>query len=537
MQLLIVDDHYHLIEEMLVAIPWEELGIKNIHTAVSSLGALEILKDHSIDLIITDIRMPGMNGLELLEQVNDHYEHVHSIVLSGYDDFEYAKTAMRFGVEEYLVKPVRDQDVIDAVKRIAEKIKLKWEEDSSRQKALYTLRANLPYMRAKLLNEMLQGKKISEETLSIHMQQYDLMFLPSDNISLMMIRLDDDMSEYSLADTTLIEYGISNIAEEILSEQLFTWQCRNHYGYLIFAVSFKNQESAACQDVNNRILLMEQYSNRIQSNVAGYLKKTISVYVSTWGQLADLTELYRGSMINILKKFGGRSSFIHVESELDGTSLPVHVDFRTVFDPPSIQQLLELGSWDEAEQKIRAQIQEFSFDQEKMLGLYFVYSSALVFMCQKHQISIVDVLGEEIERLLSPQLISSPKYLTDWSFRTLRNLRKILEVVDQSGSNQIIRQIQKYVEDHLTEDLSLKTIADHIFVHPVYVSRVYKSETGELLSDYIIRKRMDKAAYLLKNTNQKIYEISSLLGYQNSNYFARTFKKQFGVTPIEYRNL
>jgi len=100
----------------------------------------------------------------------------------------------------------------------------------------------------------------------------------------------------------------------------------------------------------------------------------------------------------------------------------------------------------------------------------------------------------------------------------------------------VVQRVRQFIDERLASDVSLQAIADHVFLHPVYLSKVYKLETGESISDYLFRIRMDRAAYLLKNTHHKIYEITSMLGYQNVPYFIKVFKRHFGKTPQEFRD-
>lgn len=118
----------------------------------------------------------------------------------------------------------------------------------------------------------------------------------------------------------------------------------------------------------------------------------------------------------------------------------------------------------------------------------------------------------------------------------LAKLQKKLSESDQYTKSYIIKQVHELVGSHSGHDLSVKTIADHVFLHPVYLSKIYKAETGEGLGDYIIRMRMERALYLLKHTNKKIYEITTELGYQNPQYFSKMFKKHYNMTPNEFRD-
>lgn len=153
---------------------------------------------------------------------------------------------------------------------------------------------------------------------------------------------------------------------------------------------------------------------------------------------------------------------------------------------------------------------------------------------QGHYIHQLDQTGWDL--LYIQQVVQSAAKLRSWSLDMLNKLHDISSEQEITSKSHIIKQVQEMVTADSGHDLSVKTIADRVFLHPVYLSKIYKSETGEGLGDYIIRKRMERALYLLKHTNKKIYEITAELGYQNPQYFSKMFRKHYGMTPNEYRD-
>lgn len=137
---------------------------------------------------------------------------------------------------------------------------------------------------------------------------------------------------------------------------------------------------------------------------------------------------------------------------------------------------------------------------------------------------------------LDQSMIHSLDKLRNWAMRMLEKLKTELSAGDQHTKSYIIKQVREIVSSDLGPETSVKTIADRVYLHPVYLSKIYKAETGESLGDYIIRMRMERALYLLKHTNKKIYEVTSELGYQNPQYFSKMFKKYYGLTPNEFRD-
>jgi len=163
-------------------------------------------------------------------------------------------------------------------------------------------------------------------------------------------------------------------------------------------------------------------------------------------------------------------------------------------------------------------------------------SNALVYMAHHHGYKLAASDSGGLDPFSAQQITGSLSKLRVWcnSVLTRIELQGTPSALEPSRS-RIVKQVQEMVAESLGQDVSVKTIADRVFLHPVYLSKIYKTETGEGLGDYIIRIRMEKALYMLKHTNSKIYEITAALGYQNPQYFSKLFKKHYGMTPNEFR--
>ncbi|MFD2611318.1 response regulator [Paenibacillus gansuensis] len=534
LKLLIVDDHMHLVDDMAESLDWNGLGITSVYKAYSSDDALEILNEQAVHIVITDIQMPGMSGLELVQEIRKKWPGVKCILISGYDDFQYAQQAIQNRVEDYLLKPVSDEQILGKVREVILQIREEWEHVASFQRAVHTFRENLPRLRETLLLELLRGFR--HGNLEEKLQRLELPFQPGDSVSLLFIRFDDDYGAYHPHDIALLEYAVSNIAAELLADSFETWHCKDEHGYMVVAVKAKGHgESGLRKDQLDKagMLLMD--------NTRMYLNKAISVTISTWGTFPhEIPGMYRHSILNIVKRIGNESECFYSETSALSAGEEQLQSLVSLYQPPALPQLLEAGRWSEAEAKLHELDKELSrkwtSSREHLLEAFLAVSSAFTFIAHKNGRSIVEIAGDDWNRVIGGAMPHSVQQLSEWSQRVLRKLKEDMESEIQLSRSSIVREVHQFVEDHLSEDVSLKSIADHIYLHPVYLSRIYKLETGQGLSDYILQLRMEKAAHWLRNTHEKIYEIAMKLGYHNPNYFAKTFKKHFGMTPQEYRS-
>lgn len=530
-QLLIVDDEVHVVERLANTIPWQTMGIENVYKAFSAQEALSLLNLNSIDIVLTDIQMPGMSGLELIVEISRTWKKTKCILLSGHSDFIYAKEAILYQTEDYLLKPVSEKDLLQTVQRVMDKLKKEWEEVISSQRIALTLQENLPVLRGNLLNDLLQGRKISH--FQDKMKILNLPELHQKPFTLMIIRLEDHFLEYDFQGLSLMEYAIGNMAEELFGNQFIMWHTKDAHDYLVFVAKSKNESHP-----NEEMKLFERIASQLQSAVKNFLKGKVSILVSGWGMFPDeLSSLYNSAISSFRKIIGSEQElFMRVADDL------VKVEVQTLqslYEPPTLIHLLDAGRWHNVAEKLEQIFDEltrkWTESQEHLLEVFFSISSAFSYIAHKNGRLLSHLIGSDYDKLTEGVPFRSVNQLRDWSLRTLHCLQVDMDHEAQSARLATINEIRSFIDNNLAEDVSLQAIADHVFMHPVYVSKIYKLESGDNLSEYVNRIRMDKAAFLLINNQEKIYEIAAQLGYQRPHSFNHAFKKHYGVTPQEYR--
>lgn len=191
LQILLVDDEPYVVDDLSITIPWENIDIEQVHVAYSGMEALEILHKHPIDIVVTDINMPQMSGLELIETIKKNWKHMKCVLLTGYAEFEYARIAINQNVSDYLLKPVTDNHLIESLLKIKQEIQQDWEQLASYQRTMQTLREHLPLLRDKFLNDLLQGRRISDAQFIEKAKKFNLPFAIGDTTALLVVRLEE----------------------------------------------------------------------------------------------------------------------------------------------------------------------------------------------------------------------------------------------------------------------------------------------------------------------------------------------------------
>lgn len=210
---------------------------------------------------------------------------------------------------------------------------------------------------------------------------------------------------------------------------------------------------------------------------------------------------------------------------------------KSLYARPYLFQLVEAGNWDEVDRRIQAVFRELSryaHSVEHRMEVYAMFFGAFSHSAHRNGRLLFDVLGEE--HTPGHRLLLSVEQLRRWVLSAAHRLKEEPDRDQERCWAEIVKQVQSYVQQHLGEDVSLQTLAETVYLHPVYLSKLYRAKTGERLIDYIIRIKMEHAAVVLRRDRAcKIYEVARRVGYQSSSYFCKAFKSQFGVTPVEYR--
>lgn len=535
-QLLIVDDEMHVVDRFCNTIDWGAIGIGQVHKAYSGAEALELLAQISIDIVLTDIRMPGMSGLELIAEIRQRWQKTKCILLSGHSEFMYAQEAISYQTEDYLLKPVKDEELLRVIGRVKDKLHAEWEQVVSKQRLTYTIKENMPLLRATLLNDLLQGRPVPQSALYTKMNVLGFSGIQDQSFSLMLIRLEEIRHDDKIS-TSLREYAVTNMVDELFGERYNCWQTKDVHDYLVFVMMPKESDLTEKEASD----WFQRTASVLQSAVKTYLKSKVSILIGGKGQFpVDLRGLYEQSVSSFRKRIGNSHEFF-MSSIDEPIRMPSLIkSLYSLYEPPTLIHLIEATRWVSIEAKLCAAFDEMERENadssEYLQEAYFSIASSYSYIAHKNGRSLSHLIGLDYDRMMEGRPFRSIQDLKEWAFRGLERIREDRDQETKHSRTSLINKIQSYVELNIIKDVSLNAIAEHVYLHPVYVSTIYKQETGRNLSDYLHLVRMDKAEYMLKNTLNKIYEIAAQLGYQRAHSFNYAFKKRFGMTPQDYRD-
>ncbi len=550
-QLLIVDDEAQIAHGIAELLQWEDIGIGAVHKAYSAAQALELMAVHSIGIVITDIRMPDMDGIALLRRIKDRWKKTKVIMLTGYADFEYAQEAIQGQAVDYLLKPVRKETLHSALSRVLEQMSREWEEIASAHQAMKTLRGYMPELKKKLLSDLATGFRYSQGELEEKLEWFSLPFKRGDGCYLLLVRPEMPARVEDMNGRALLEYSLENIAHETFRDEFDLWTFRDAHGHLVFLVKpaveralsyggLGGEEADEADEADRSKFYsrsVERCAIQFHHHAKQFLQTDVTIFVGTAGQFPyHVSSMYEQALSAVRKRRAQQEPFL-VRLEESGTSTPSYS--RKLHEPPLFQHLFEIGDWEAIGRKLKEALEwadeSDGCGTEHLAEVFFTFSAALCAYLHRQGRPIAESLGSGYDRMIEGSPMWSRHRLQEWADEVLDMLREQAGEEPASVRSEMIGQIQQYMRRHLSEELSLQRLADHVFLHPTHLSKIYKQETGEGISEYLTRLRMERAAYLLGHTDTKIYEVGCETGYVNANYFIKVFRKQFGTTPQEYR--
>ncbi|SMB99421.1 two-component system, response regulator YesN [Thermanaeromonas toyohensis ToBE] len=529
MKLLVVDDEALVRQGICQGINWPEYGLKVVGPAADGLEALEIIRQEKPDIALVDIRMPGMDGLELLKRIKELDSGIKVLILSAYDDFTYAQAAVKLGAFDYLLKPVEREELIEAVLkakgvRREEREKLKEEE---RLKAL--LSQSLPVLREKFWEELLRENSLSEEAIK---EKAVFLGLELDTSTgywgCLLVELENLRPEAGEEEKQLSLLKLTQALGEFFKAR----------GIRAYILTQPNYRAAVLVKVAEG---EEREWEEVAFNLHEFLLSAGHEVSAGVGSLVRLNKLYR-SRKQAEEALGyrfylGRNSIIFIKD----VEPPQEDFYPDVYERE--EELLPLIKRGERERALKL-LQEI-FAEIKRAKVAIPAVKWWVF----HIISLLAralyELGEPPDTLWGQrdiwQELESKRALEEveeWVKELLSLFLDYLEWKKGNKNKWILGKIYEAVEKRYGEaDFNLQSLARELYFTPNYLSFLFKHLTGENFTDYLTRFRIEKAKLLLKDPRLKIYDVASKVGYTDAKYFSKIFKKVTGLTPAEYRDI
>ncbi|MFC9712362.1 response regulator [Paenibacillus sp. NPDC056933] len=529
--IMLVDDDPHIVKALTEHIDWPSLGLSIAGTAANGVDALELFQRLRPDLVMTDVYLPGMTGLEVTQKLRRDHPHLPIIILSGYDEFENARAAMRWGVNHFLLKPAEVEEIESVLREVLLEQDVRERHERLEQTYKQEIGRVVPYLRKLFLHELLTTRYQAEE-------------LPAQRVEYVGIRMPAQVRAISLQlhrpgfltrmrerDWQLLRYGAADIIQETVKEQQVVQMSDGQ----VEIVDYSDQVFVLLLLDVDHLEQMESLLDRMMDQIFTYLKIEMSAGIGTSkGHLCEMMDSYLESREALEK------------AEFQGGSRVYRYDSSDALEPCVTDYSLLLRQWNECWADMRTDLAEDIWVH--LRTLLDEGSGTSIQDVQVVAVSLFDTLIHSWNRhypMLAPPLAMSTflreiqsKYalqdLVCWMDSIIRNwMDQTRKEMGEKKSNKLVEQVKQYVEMHYAEEISFEAIAKGLFVHPKYLSQLFKRVTGENFVSYVNGYRIQRAMELLQSGHYMVYEVSEMTGFRNATYFSQVFKMLTGKSPSE----
>lgn len=531
-RILLVDDEILVRDAIKENIDWKSMDCELVGDCENGKQAMEFVQEHPVDIVLTDILMPYMDGMELSRFLHDNYPDIVVVIFSGFGEFEYAKKAIQYGVSEYLLKPVTAMELTEVIRKMKEKVDQIRTDKKKIDRLTRTseeYRKNEQMIRSKNIEALVNCttevdtsiRRLNEMGIDISALGYRVALFDIDLYS-GMYELDTEKRQES----ALMAFVLFNISDEIVTREAagLAYQEGNNRVCVLFqekwSRNFTEKTREICREIQEKT--KEVMGLDVSMGIGKWVKKPEDLIKSH--DMAEDTLQYRyllggNILIDMEEKHPVQ------EISIDGLLATLKESIKTG------QKTLVEKTLEDIEEAIR--------------NALMIKSRACMYLQQV--IRVMDSACEDVsadmcriregrDRLLR-QITDQPLF-EDACEVVHRHMERIMETLSELNTSSSERQARLAIDyiqkNYMDPDLSLNSICSYLNISTSYFSTIFKEETGETFTEVLIRTRMEKAKELLEKTTMKNYEIAEKVGFSDPHYFGISFKKMTGRTPTEY---
>ncbi len=527
LKVVVADDEKLQREGIARHVPWQDLRMELVGCARDGEEALALIERYGADILITDIQMPRLNGLELSAKAREQYPSLKIIIISGYEEFEYARSAIELNAYSYMLKPIGIRQLIEKLVQLGDRLELQNKSEANLALMRKQLEESRPLLLNKFIKDLLFGFLVHEDTISNRAELFSFSMTES-GCSIVLVQLED-----------IPEQQVSTTSHQLLMLEL-------HRDLLEF-LSPDNRGFALLSKENELIVLLlhntvdeaslPQRLDELRSNLHRNFPHRITLSVSdVKNTLSQLQEGYKEAVAASRQKFylGKGSTFYY--ADLEAEALPpasLAVPVEQLMADVGVGLHVNIAGHLEA---ILQQIPILSGVREHALrsfGFQIVSDIHQKVYAMKEKMDII--FGENAHLWESVAAFDTIPEAREWLTDTLTTLAMYIYNKRSYKHADVVETIINVLENQYSEPITIEELAKKVFLTPNYICNIFKENVGESIIDYLTKVRMKHAKLLLTSTGCKIYEIAEQTGFNNTSYFSFVFKNMFGVSPKEFR--
>lgn len=512
-KLLIVDDESLLRQGFTHMTDWSNHGFQIVGEAGNGKEALEIIAQQSPDLVVADIKMPVMDGIELTKMIKKDYPQIQIVILSSYDDFEYVRETLRLGAFDYILKPKMNfSDLLNVLKKASS---VRYEGEKPNNDQLFS------ESRDEFLTDLMVNNHLSFTAIGEKLSKYHIQLKESNLIMLAVIFDSIDMIQKH-EERQLLVTNINATIEASLNPISFFFNSN------VSITMFNKPTPSAEQFIED---ICKNIINIVNLNHSIHCRILISPYFN--GYLL-IQETFRELVEKIPYCFYFPKNHYSNVSLFQKNTDYLEFDFRI------LNTLAERFNFNELHLMVKNWVED-QISQEKYIDPYILkkFFSEVCYLIIYKYVEMgfywEEVNEKKFEYLKKIENAMDYESLMGAFTEILTNLELFFTEHIQIKSNSVITEVIKYIHQNYDQNISLETTAKHFFIDKSYLCKLFKKHIARNFNDYLMQIRINKAKELLNNPEYTVNVVSSKVGYSDYSYFGRIFKKMVGITPSEYK--
>lgn len=549
-RVLVVDDEPAIVKGMAKLVTEIDEFELEVYKAHSAIEALEVAKEVRLDLVLSDIRMPGMSGIELYAELKIYWPSCRFIFLTGYSDFDYAYSVLHMESVNYILKTENDDVILKTIKDAIIKIKENREQQVLIELAMKQMQEMAPLLKRDLYENLVLGEGISEDLLFLRFNEAGISLSPDEPLILVIGRIDNNNESASYAAVLNMLYNVKDLLLGSFSS-VISFDCSivestklilfiqpdTKLGKFILADGKADWESLSVHIKGS----LEAVQDVCKEKFGFTVSFVISRGELLWGSLNEEYSMLRSVITRRLAKSQQMIINLGKPNKVFKIEQKRQMAEQTAFEQKrrELENYLDNGNEVETDKISREMLNivKLGFKESYLPSLERYYQLLLVFVSYINKYN----LSEYMEKDIHPNRLLTLEIPEDWEkeerfFAGMgRYLCMLKKKLAENQDIMVVNRLNKFISENPGDNLSLTRLADLVYLNPSYLSRFYKQFTGKNLTDYINEVRIEAAKRLLKDTNLKVNEVAQKLGYESASYFTSLFKRIEGITPQEHR--
>lgn len=537
-KIVIADDEAGTLEGISSCLNWDFYNIKVSGKARNGLQALQLARDIKPDILLTDIKMPKMDGTKLAKILKEELPDLKVIFITGYSDISYIKSAFKHDVIDYILKPVDPDELGVVISKVIETCRNERTVRAKQIESEVKIRQGMPLLQEKFFKFLISDELKDRNDILHRMEFLEIDLFRIGFYTVLAIYIDDyylQENSRPLHKKRLMAFSIINIILKVINNFTKGVAFENNENEFVAIISFSTEIEECTVDKKIGII-----ANDIKDNLNSELKLSVTIGIGECvARIERVPFSYQRAMLAANQKlFLGKDRIIHSGSirYRIGSEDPINMKSME-----NIYTALRLGNYE--------RLEVFTNEVFNKLGCKKAIDKQYIQGVCLQMISICNRVINESDRAIYEERINIYSLVNHlFKLETLEDMKSFLlstfkKLCDNIGisqhnsSQKVVEKIKSKIYEEYFEDISINSIAKDVYLTPSYICFLFRQETGETINDFLTKVRIEKAKELLNGRETKVYEISKKVGYNDPKYFSKLFKKFTGVNPSEYNKL